>query len=814
MGNGLRLAGMSACLLAFAGLSASATGAEIAVNVAQPAHRISPRLWGIFFEEINHAGDGGLYAELVRNRGFEDSPTPEAWTLIQAGGGRGAMALDDASPLNGATPHSLRLDITRAGNGRVGVANCGYWGIPVRKGGRYLLSFYARAEGFRGPLAASIENLGVTYARCEVSGLSRKWKRFDCTLVSNGDDPAAYLVVSATVPGTVWLDVVSLFPEDTWRRRPNGLRADLAGMLFDLRPSFCRFPGGCFVEGDRLANAFRWKKTIGDIATRPGHWNLWGYRSTDGLGFHEYLQMCEDLGAEPLFVINCGMAHADVVPLAEMGEWVQDALDAIEYANGLAESRWGALRAAAGHPEPFGLKMVEIGNENGGPAYEERYALFYDAIKAKYPEIQLVANVPVSSRPMDILDEHFYSSPDWFASQAHRYDNYRRDGPKIFVGEYGCTQACGRGNLRAALGEAAFMTGIERNSDVVVMAAYAPLFVNVNNRAWNPDLINFDTTRCYGTPSYYVQQMFSLNRGDVVLPVRVEASRAPVLVRGGIGLGTWATQAEFKDVKVTRGGEVLFADDFSSGAGAWRVLRGDWSVADGAYRQSSVEIDCRSTAGDANWADYTYSLKARKLGGAEGFLIMFGVRDDSNWYWLNLGGWGNSRHAIEKCLGGAKSIVGPSPAGHIDTGRWYDIRIELEGARIRCYLDGQLLIEALDEGVQALYASASREERTGEVILKVVNYAGEAQETTVRLEGVAAVSPDAKAIVLTSASLEDENSLDEPRKVAPVERPFRCSGATFTYTFPPHSLTILRMKPAGRAHCTPRSTPFVAAALR
>ncbi|MCX7597978.1 MAG: alpha-L-arabinofuranosidase [Armatimonadetes bacterium] len=769
--------------------------ADVTVNTVQPGPRLSPRLWGIFFEELNHAGDGGLYAELVRNRGLEDAATPEGWTLIQTGGGRGAMALDDARPLNGATPHSLRLEV-RSRGGRVGVANSGYWGIPARKGARYVLSMFARAEAFSGPLVASLENLGVTYARAEISRLTREWKQFNCTLVSQGDDPAASLVLSANSPGTLWLDVVSLFPENTFKRRANGLRPDLAQMLYDLRPSFCRFPGGCFVEGDKLANAFRWKLTVGPIWERPGHWNLWGYRSTDGLGFHEYLQMCEDLGAEPLFVINCGMSHTDVVSLDPMQEWVQDALDAIEYANGPPDSKWGALRAAAGHPEPFNLRMIEIGNENSGPAYEERYALFYDAIKARYPEVQLIANVPVSSRPMDILDEHFYSSPDWFASQARRYDTYPRDGPKIFVGEYACTVNCGQGNLRAALGEAAFMTGIERNSDIVVMASYAPLFVNVNNRVWNPDLINFDTTRCYGTPSYYVQQMFSLNRGDVVLPTTVEADRAPAIVRGGIGVGTWATRAEFKDIRVTRGDEVLFAEDFSAGTKAWRVFKGDWAVADGVYRQSSTDVDCRSTAGDAGWADYTYSLKARKLDGAEGFLIMFGVRDDANWYWLNLGGWGNVRHGIEKCVSGGKIPVGLWPTGSIETGRWYDIRIELQGARIRCYLDGRLIIDVVDESPGPLSASATREEKTGEIILKVVNYSDREQEATIRLKGLTSVRADARAIILTASGPDAENSLDEPRRVAPVENSFRCPGPEFSYRFPSYSLSVLRLKSA------------------
>jgi len=770
-------------------------GATLTVQAGKPGPRISPRLYGIFFEEINHAGDGGLYAELVRNRGFEDGQQPDGWTLVQADGARGSMALDSASPLNQATPHSLRVEITEVGKGFAGVGNGGYWGIAVEKGVAYRLSLYARCESFEGPLTVGLRGTkGTVLAESKIVGLGADWKRFACKLVSKATDPEAQLVISGAAPGTFWLDVVSLFAADTWKKRPNGLRADLAGMLFRLRPSFVRFPGGCFVEGDQLANAFRWKKTIGDIAGRPGHSNLWGYRSTDGLGFHEYLQMCEDLGAEPLFVINCGMAHGGVVPMDQMQEWVQDALDAIEYANGPTTSKWGALRARNGHPKPFGLKLVEIGNENGGPAYEERYALFWDAIKARYPQIKLVANVPVSSRPMDIVDEHYYSSPEWFASQAYRYDGYDRRGPRIYVGEYACTQNCGRGNLRAALGEAAFMTGMERNSDVVIMASYAPLFVNVDNRAWNPDMICFDSSRCYGTPSYYAQRMFSENRGEVVLPTKVECEALPVQARGAIGLGTWGTQAEFKDIKVTSGDRVLFAEDFSKGTPAWRVFKGDWSVVDGAYRQSGGDVDLRSVAGDAGWGDYTCSLKARKLGGAEGFLIMFHVRDDSNWLWWNLGGWSNSRHAIEKCAGGGKSLVGQAVPGQIETGRWYDIRIELKGPRIRCYLQGQLITEAMDTQAQGLYATASSDTRSGELIVKAVNLYEAAQDTTVRLEGVRHVEPEARAVVLTSEKPENENSLAEPRKVAPVEKAFRCLGPTFQYMCAPYSLTILRIK--------------------
>ncbi|HEU4752736.1 MAG TPA: alpha-L-arabinofuranosidase, partial [Armatimonadota bacterium] len=381
----------------------------------------------------------------VRNRSFEDAEQPQGWSAVERGGARAALALETATPLNPAHQRSLRVELTGAPGGEAGAANEGFWGIPVQEGARYRLSLYARAGGgFSGPLTASLEGAdGRVYARERFRGLSEGWSRFTATLKSGASDPKARLVLSGAGSGTLWLDMVSLFPAETWKRRANGLRPDLAGLVSDMKPAFVRFPGGCFCEGDRLANAFRWRKTIGPVEERPGHWNLWGYRSTDGLGYHEYLQWCEDLGAEPLFVINCGMAHEDMVPLPQLDPWVQDALDAIEYANGPVTSQWGALRAKNGHPKPFGLKYLEIGNENGWgntlPAYEARYARFYDAIKQRYPAMQLVATTPVKGRPMDLVDEHFYNSPDWFLANSGRYDRYNRSGTKVYVGEYAVT---------------------------------------------------------------------------------------------------------------------------------------------------------------------------------------------------------------------------------------------------------------------------------------------------------------------------------------------------------------------------------------
>ncbi len=768
-----------------------AQDAVVEVDTTKPGQRVSSRLYGVFFEEVNHAGDGGLYAELLRNRAFLDAAAPVGWDTVSIRA-EGQVALTDDQPLNAQQPRSLRLDLRRVEpGGRLGVANSGYWGLPVRAGQVYTFGCWTLK---RGPLPVRLQvalqtATGRDLAAASIADAGDRWSHSAVALVAGESDPAARLVVSLTAPGSVQLAATSLMPP-TWKGRPNGLRPDLARLVADLRPAFVRFPGGCFVEGDKLANAARWKLSIGDVSTRPGHRNLWGYRSTDGLGYHEYLQMCEDLGAEPLFVINCGMAHEDVVPLDQLQPWVDDALDAIEYANGPVTSRWGALRAAAGHPAPFGLRLLEIGNENSGPAYEERYARFWDAIKARYPQLTLIANVPVKSRPMDIVDEHYYSSPAWFAGQANRYDQVRRDGPQVYVGEYAVTSECGTGNLRAALGEAAFMCGLERNSDLVVMASYAPLFVHQHQRTWNPDAIVFDSAGCYGTPSYHVQKLFSAERPAVVLPTRAQTGVAPAGPRGAIGLATWQTQAEFKDVTVTAGDRTLYRSAFERGTTGWTMRRGQWSCAGGALRQMSLDTDLQATSGDRDWSDYTLSLKARKLSGNEGFLIMFHVRGHDDWVWWNLGGWGNRWHGIERSAG-HKYDLGTRVDGRIETGRWYDIRIELQGAHIRCFLDGRLIQEADDRAPAPFVATAGRL-TDGSLVVKMVNLAGAWQDTVVRLNGFRPAARG-RSICLTGLSPEDENSLAQPLRVAPVEQAIMVPGPRLRPALPPHSLTILHL---------------------
>jgi len=784
--------------MAAAALSINAQPAKITVDVAHPSHAIPPTLWGIFFEDINMSTDGGIYPELVRNRSFEDADTPENWRFANIGDGQSEASVITADvhgqppPLNPFNRKSLRVKV----DGAFSLRNEGYWGMNIVSGNVYTLKFAARGEKFPGTLTAKIlSSTGAELASDVVEKISDGWKYYTLDLTATGSDPKAKLEISGNSKGVLFLDMISLLPKQTWK--DHGLRPDLAESLADLHPKFMRFPGGCWVEGDDFAHMNHWKNTIGNLDSRTPLWNIWGYNATHGLGFYEYLQIAEDLGAEPLFCINIGMSHKETIPMDRMGPWVQDALDAIEYANGPTNSVWGALRAQAGHPAPFSLKYMEIGNENGGfKGYVEHWRLFYHAIRAKYPEIKFVADGwdKFGAEQPEIVDDHYYDTPEWFMRHAGEYDKTDRHGPKVFVGEYAVTKNCGLGNLRGAIGEAAFMTGLERNSDEVVMASYAPLLVNLNHRAWNPDLINFDSSKWYGLPSYYVQKLFAENRGDVYLPTEVQSPVAEAAVTGGmIGVGTWNTAAEFKDVTVTEpDGKTLFASDFSQGTKGWKLL-GDgaqWQAQDGVLRQTAEREFIRALAGQRQWTDYTFSLKARKISGAEGFLILFRVNGNEDRTWWNIGGWGNTQDAIES--GGTLD----SKPSHIETDRWYDLKVTVSGRNVKCWLDGTLIHDLdYDQGgkITSLYATAATEAPSGDVIVKVVNANAAPLETLLDLSGANGLSGKGTATVLTSASPADENSLAEPLKVSPKTETVSFTGTTLTRTFPGNSFTVLRL---------------------
>lgn len=472
-----------------------------------------------------------------------------------------------------------------------------------------------------------------------------------------------------------------------------------------------------------------------------------------------------------------------------MGEFVQDALDAIEYANGPVSSRWGGLRAKHGHPKPFGLKYIQIGNENGGAAYEERYQLMYRAIKERYPEIQVIANdwggVPKNS-PLEIIDEHYYNNPRWFLLNEGRYDNVDRKGPKIYVGEFAVTSGTGEGSIRGAVAEAAFMIGMERNSDVVTMSSYAPLLAHPAGKAWNPDLIYFDASRIVRTPSYHVQRMFAQNRPDRMLAGTMErrpATRDP-FSEGGIGIGTWRSQAEFKDIRVTVGGKPI---DTSK----WVVEKGRWDLLeDNTWRQTSMEEGARLKADAGGAKSYRLELKARKIGGDEGFLITVGQKDSANYLWLNVGGWGNTQDAIEHSVGGAKTTLARR-AGRVETGRWYDVAIDFSPDRIQAWLDGEPLLQGVTSQMPTLFANAGR--RGAETVVKVVNAANHPQSLELVLEGAGQrFAYDGQ--VLSSPEPMTQNTFSKPDSVSPKPVPRGTTGRTLNYTAPANSVTILRFK--------------------
>ena len=524
-------------VLPASGIRALAGNGSITVHENQAGPTLNSTQLGAFLEEINHSGDGGIYAELVRNRDLkESSSSPVYYSAVQDNGAAATIALDTSTPFNSANPVSLKLSVSSLpAGGRAGIANAGYFGIPVTPATTYHLSFYAKAgASFSGPLTASLENSdGQVWATAKIPAVTASWVRYTATLTTARGIPATLdnrLIIStsaAAAGSSAWFAMVSLFPP-TYDNTPNGLRVDLMEKIAALHPGYFRIPGGNYLEGDTLATYFNWKNTIGPITSRPGHDNsAWGYWSQDGMGLLEYLEMAEEVGAQPILAVFAGYTlNGSVVPQSQLAPYVQDALDEIQYAIGPATSTYGAMRAADGHPAPFSLHYVEVGNEDffdaSGSYNGYRFPMFYDAIKAAYPQLKIIATTSVTSRTPDVIDDHYYSNdPSVIAGDAHNYDATSRTGPKHIVGEYAVTQGTPTGTLAAALGEAAFLTGLERDADVVIGASYAPLLVNVNADSWPTNLIGYDGLTSYGSPSYYAQRMLGDSLGTTVAPSQI-----------------------------------------------------------------------------------------------------------------------------------------------------------------------------------------------------------------------------------------------------------------------------------------------------
>lgn len=791
--------------------------ASIAIDAGQPGIELSETMWGLFFEEINFAGDGGIYAELVRQRDFEGERPLQSWSL-ERDQAQGGMEIDRQAKLNDVRHQALRVTVGQVSEGGgLHVVNSGYWGIPVQKDANYSFSLYLKAnDAFAGKklqISLRDKQLATCYAQAELGPATSQWQKLSCTLTPNAEDHDGRLVITAADSGEFWLDIVSLFPP-TYNNQPNGLRPDLVKLLADLKPSFFRFPGGCFAEGHTLKDAFRFKETIGPVEERTGRRCFWGYNSTDGLGYYEYLRLTEDLGADPIFCINPGGNNGatERIPLDELGPWLDTAVHAVEFAIGSSTTPWGAKRAAMGHPEPFQFKTfyLQIGNETefGRRDYVQRFTMYRDHVKKAYPDdnVQIIADSWGLGNQQSIetyaIDFHEYMNWGRAIIDRDLYDNAPRGKPYVFKGEYATRQGA---DIMRALSEAVYMMGLEENGDEVKLASYAPLFGNVNDCQWNPNLIYYDNHRSMGTISYYVQQMYSQNRGDRLLPVTVsqppaERKKEEKKMSGSIGLATWGTAVEFDSVRVVVDDQTVYENEFTDpqAIADWVSNdRGTWQVVDGVLRQSAQDDDCRLWLKGKDWSKYTMHLKARKVRGAEGFMPMFHVKNAMNFAWANFAGWSNTQHAFEVAEGGAKQL-GARRAGNVKTGEWYDVEIVVDNSNVVAKLNGESLLKGdlaqVDEEPEYdVYASAVTDKAANEVLVRIVNIAETPKQLKLAVGGCT-LTGQGTAITLNAENRQASQTLDDPLRYTPKSTQLDGIGTEFTHEVPPCSFTILRLR--------------------
>ncbi len=820
----------------------SQTQASVTADFKDTQTPVSKNLFGIFYEDINYAADGGLYGEMVQNRSFEfgasNNSSTESWKdhiNISGGKSQGRLKASKKGGLNANNPTFATFTAKAPGDG---FYNKGYKGMYFEKGKKYPGSVWLRSidKSITSiTVAIGADDTDAKTSSAKISGITGEWKKYEFELVAAEDTYNGRIAIYADQAGKIDVDFVSLFMADIYKNEPNGLRKDLAEMLEDMHPAFIRFPGGCIVHGHFLNDRYQWKNTIGPVEERKETPNFWGgnipYQQSYGIGFYEYFRLCEDIGAEPIPVLSVGMSHDGEKSSASDYKWyAQDALDMIEWATGPATSKWGKLRAEAGHPEPFKLNYIGIGNEDCGGDYLERFKFIASAIKKKYPSIKTIISSGFTyndinfnnawkqvraweknkktSNLTSLVDEHYYNPYTWFLTNGNRYDDekfYPRDEnkAKVFIGEYASWVDGRRNSLFASLTEAAYMTSIERNGDIVEIASYAPLFARDGFVQWQPDAIWFDNSQVYGTPNYYVQKMFMTHKSDwtvktsVTQPVQTNAKKKGI--EGTVGIGSWATTAQFKDVKVTDNdtGKVIYSSAGKTDTNDFSVAtqRGEWEAAKGVFTQKSMATPAFMALDNetdiAGMQNYTLELQAQKTGGAEGFLISFGVKGE-NLYWWNMGGWGNTQSCVEKGTLGGRSIIGDSKPMNLANGKWYKIKIEVRGETYKCYLDGKLMHSFTDiQNFDPIYAHVGRTEN-GKVIIKIVNVTDKAENVSINLKNAPSLSPTAKVTLITGGA-DDENSFRTPKQVAPIEETFSGVSESFTYPAKPFSLSILEI---------------------
>lgn len=776
-------------------------------------------LYGIFFEDLNHAADGGLYAEMVQNRSFEfcavDNPSYHplmAWEKIEKKYSRMQWWIQDSHPYSRRNPHYLVCEIFETGMG-AGVRNTGFTpGMYLQKGEKYRFSCLAATDG-RGelPLRIVLENdegRNLGQADIVVSN-GTVWNHYEAEITAQETTTAGNLSIYIEAVGRLYLDMVSLFPQKTFMQQRNGLRADIATLLADLKPRFMRFPGGCLVHDGSINvedrdSLYRWKNTIGVLEERPARRNNWGYNQTLGLGYYEYFCFCEEIGAKPLPVLPAGYDphHQRKVPFDQLDEWIQEALDLISFANDDASAQWGRIRCELGHPEPFGLEYIGIGNEEVGEGFFERYPYFHKAIKEKYPDIQIIA----SSGPFaaggeyekgwncarrnhaDLVDEHYYMAPEWFLANHHRYDSFDEKDPRVFLGEY----ASWGNTWYNALIEASYMTGMERNSEKVGLACYAPLLCNVNYINWKPDMIWFDNHQAYGTANYYVQKLFMNHQGDDRIELEMTGIDDSVTIqddpKGGFGL-------RIEPDTVVRYSQIMI-EDIQNGT-IWKDSE-VYFVGDNVEQYISADPDARVVTEDillhtVESDHYIITVKGEMLYGRRGFMLQYGNRDEKNRYQWEIGGWQNMDSALTQDIAGRNSCLTQS-SFTVAADREYELKLEIEGRHLRAYIDGELIheIHHAPVKIEPLYTAASIDRQSGDVIVKLVNVQKRPIDTVLHMEGTEQAK--GTAYIMSGFALEDENSFAEPFKVSPREEEIQLTQGCCSCHIDGESVQVLRFQ--------------------
>lgn len=776
-------------------------------------------LYGIFFEDLNHAADGGLYAEMVQNRSFEfcavDNPSYHplmAWEKIEKKYSRMQWWIQDSHPYSRRNPHYLVCEIFETGMG-AGVRNTGFTpGMYLQKGEKYRFSCLAATDG-RGelPLRIVLENdegRNLGQADIVVSN-GTVWNHYEAEITAQETTTAGNLSIYIEAVGRLYLDMVSLFPQKTFMQQRNGLRADIATLLADLKPRFMRFPGGCLVHDGSINvedrdSLYRWKNTIGVLEERPARRNNWGYNQTLGLGYYEYFCFCEEIGAKPLPVLPAGYDphHQRKVPFDQLDEWIQEALDLISFANDDASAQWGRIRCELGHPEPFGLEYIGIGNEEVGEGFFERYPYFHKAIKEKYPDIQIIA----SSGPFaaggeyekgwncarrnhaDLVDEHYYMAPEWFLANHHRYDSFDEKDPRVFLGEY----ASWGNTWYNALIEASYMTGMERNSEKVGLACYAPLLCNVNYINWKPDMIWFDNHQAYGTANYYVQKLFMNHQGDDRIELEMTGIDDSVTIqddpKGGFGL-------RIEPDTVVRYSQIMI-EDIQNGT-IWKDSE-VYFVGDNVEQYISADPDARVVTEDillhtVESDHYIITVKGEMLYGRRGFMLQYGNRDEKNRYQWEIGGWQNMDSALTQDIAGRNSCLTQS-SFTVAADREYELKLEIEGRHLRAYIDGELIheIHHAPVKIEPLYTAASIDRQSGDVIVKLVNVQKRPIDTVLHMEGIEQAK--GTAYIMSGFALKDENSFAEPLKVSPREEEIQLTQGCCSCHIDGESVRVLRFQ--------------------